>query len=87
MGAAYDKARAGLHDKGQPHLAQEIIAKRIIGIAATVERDPDELARRACRRWGWELSSRCPGDALAVARRNHEAVRERTRRHGISLWA
>jgi hypothetical protein len=47
MGEAYDKARKMLHDKGQPHVVQEIIAKRIIEIAATGERNSDELARRA----------------------------------------
>jgi hypothetical protein len=47
MGLAYDKARRMLHDKGQPGIVQEIIAKRIIDIAIAGERDPDELARRA----------------------------------------
>jgi len=47
MGEAYDQARKMLHDRGQPDVVQEIIAKRIIDIAATGERDPDELARRA----------------------------------------
>jgi hypothetical protein len=52
MGEAYDKARKMLHDKGQPHVVQEIIAKRIIDIAATGERNPDELARRALQALG-----------------------------------
>jgi hypothetical protein len=47
LGEAYDKARAMLHDSGQPLVVQEVIAKRIIDIATTGERDPDELARRA----------------------------------------
>jgi hypothetical protein len=47
MGEGYDKARRMLHDRGQPHIVQEIIAKRIIDIAMAGERDPDELARRA----------------------------------------
>jgi hypothetical protein len=47
MGEAYDKARRMLHDTGQPHLVQEIIAKKIIDIATTGVRDPDELARQA----------------------------------------
>src|SRR5580765_2405605 len=37
MGEAYDKARRMLHDTGQPHLVQEIIAKKIIDIATTGE--------------------------------------------------
>jgi len=52
MGEAYDKARKMLHDKGQPHVVQEIIAKRIIDIAATGESNPDELARRALQALG-----------------------------------
>jgi hypothetical protein len=47
MGEAYDKARGRLHDKGQPAIVQEIIAKRIIDLATAGERDSDELARRA----------------------------------------
>jgi hypothetical protein len=47
MGEAYAKARRMLHDTGQPRLVQEVIAKRIIDVAMTGERDPDELARRA----------------------------------------
>ena len=52
MGEAYDKARKALHDRGQPHLVQEIIAERIIDIAAKGERNPDELARRALQALG-----------------------------------
>jgi hypothetical protein len=52
MGEAYDKARKMLHDKGQPDVVQEVIAKRIIDIAATGERDPDELARRTLQTLG-----------------------------------
>jgi hypothetical protein len=58
MGEAYDRARRMLHDKGQPHVVQEIIAKRIIDIAATGERDPDELARRALRAVGLDMVER-----------------------------
>jgi hypothetical protein len=47
MGEAYDAARQALHDKGQPELVQEIIAKRIIEIASTGERDPIKLCDRA----------------------------------------
>jgi hypothetical protein len=45
--AAYDKATFGLHDKGQPGVTREIIAKRIIELAATGERDPDKLSEAA----------------------------------------
>ena len=52
MGDAYDKARKMLHDRGQPHVVLEIIAKRIILIAETGERDPDAIARRALKALG-----------------------------------
>jgi len=52
LGEAYDRARQMLHDKGQPDVVQEVIARRIIDIAATGERDPGELARRALQALG-----------------------------------
>jgi hypothetical protein len=52
MGEAYDRARKMLHDRGQPLVVQEIIAKRIIDIAASGERDADELARKALQALG-----------------------------------
>ena len=54
MGLAYDKATRGLHDTGQPVLVQEVIAKRIIDIAGTGERNPDQLAKRALEALGVE---------------------------------
>ena len=50
--AAYDKAILSLHDKGQPSLVREIIAKRIIEIGAGGERDPDKLCEAALARLG-----------------------------------
>jgi hypothetical protein len=47
MGEAFDSARRELHDRGQPAVVQEIIAKRIIEIAATGLRDPEQLALQA----------------------------------------
>jgi len=52
IGEAYDKARRMLHDTGQPKMVQEIIATRIMDLAAGGEHDPDELARRALRALG-----------------------------------
>jgi hypothetical protein len=52
LGEAYDRARQLLHDSGQPEVVQEVIARRIIDIAATGERNPDELARRALQALG-----------------------------------
>ncbi len=44
---AYDKARASLHDTGQPHIVNEVIAQRIIAMAKQGERDPDRLCAKA----------------------------------------
>jgi hypothetical protein len=57
MSKAYDKAKRRLHDTGQPALVQEVIAKRIIDIAAAGERDPDQIARRALEALGVERAS------------------------------
>ena len=56
MGDAYDRAREMLHDRGQPQAVREIIAKRIIKIALTGERNPDELARRALEALGFDTA-------------------------------
>jgi hypothetical protein len=45
--AAYDKAVFSLEDKGQPGLVREIIAKRIIALAAAGERNSDKLCETA----------------------------------------
>jgi hypothetical protein len=52
MAEAFDKACSWLHDLGQPPLIKEIIARRIIEVAQTGERDPDELCRRALKAIG-----------------------------------
>jgi hypothetical protein len=52
MGDAFDEAARSLHDKGQPLVVQELIAKRIIDIAATGIRDPEQLAHQALRALG-----------------------------------
>ena len=57
MGEAYDKARKMLHDKGQPDVVQEIIARRIVEVAMTGERDPDQLAKRALQAFGIGIES------------------------------
>jgi hypothetical protein len=43
LAQAFEKACAALHDRGQPVIVREIIARRIIEIAGRGERDPDEL--------------------------------------------
>ena len=47
MGEAFDRACASLHDIGQPDLVREVIARRIIEVAQTGERDPIRLSDRA----------------------------------------
>jgi hypothetical protein len=43
MGEAFDAACNELHDKGQPTIIYEVIAKRIIDAAKNGERDPVQL--------------------------------------------
>jgi hypothetical protein len=57
MGLAYDKARRLLHDTGQPEVVQEIIARRVIEIALTGERDPDIIAEKTLLGFGIEKGS------------------------------
>ncbi len=47
LAAAYDKATAELHERGQPKPAREVVAKRIIALAINGERDPDRLYKSA----------------------------------------
>ena len=49
MGTAYDRAREMLDDIGQPEVVQEVIAKRIIKVVQTGERDADRICQRAMR--------------------------------------
>lgn len=43
MADAYDRAWKALHDRGQPEVVREVIARRIIKAAKEGERDPDRL--------------------------------------------
>jgi hypothetical protein len=43
MGEAFDSACKELHDRGQPTIVYEVIAKRIIDAAKDGERDPVQL--------------------------------------------
>jgi hypothetical protein len=53
MTAAYGKACQSMHDWEQPEILKDIIAKRIIDIAADGERDPDRICERALRSLGF----------------------------------
>ena len=64
MGEAYDKACRLLHDKNQPEFLQKLVARRavelaeqvivaqIIEVAATGERDSNEICKKALQTLG-----------------------------------
>lgn len=52
MNEAYEKVHKALHDRGQPPVVNEIIAKRIITAARNGIRDPLMLAEYAIRALG-----------------------------------
>ena len=54
--AAYEQAIVNLHDKGQPAIVRQIIAKRIVKFAASGERSPDRLCEAALRSLGISFS-------------------------------
>ena len=56
MTAAYEVVRKRLHDRGQPELVNEIIAKRIVDIAKTKALNAAEMADRVLKSFG------LPGD-------------------------
>jgi hypothetical protein len=45
--AAYDRTKKELHDSGQPEIVREILARRILDLAAKGERDPERLCAGA----------------------------------------
>ena len=55
MGEAFDRATRNLHDRGQPAVVQEVVAKRIIDLAAWGERNPDTIAKTALESLGLQL--------------------------------
>ena len=67
MGAAYEKACEALHDIGQPDIVKEIIARRIIEVAQTGERDIDRLCERALLALGFRERplANCTSDPTA----------------------
>ena len=52
MGEAFDRAMRDLDDIGQPAVVQEILAKRIIDIAAWGELNPEILSSKALESLG-----------------------------------
>jgi hypothetical protein len=49
---AYEAVRKQLHDRGQPNLVNEIIAKRIIEVAKTKALNSAEMAKRVVKSFG-----------------------------------
>jgi hypothetical protein len=58
MGAAFDAACKELHDKGQPAIVYEVIAKRIIDAAKIGERDPVQLRNIGLAGLGFDKSDK-----------------------------
>ncbi len=56
MTEALDAACNELHDTGQPEVAREVMAQRIIITAAFGERDPVRLQKAALRGWSADAS-------------------------------
>lgn len=54
MNNAYGKACRMLHDKGQPALVQEVIARRIMEMTKAGERDPNRICQRVLADLGLE---------------------------------
>ena len=54
MGLAYDIAKVALHDS--PNLVDEVIARRIIALASSGLKDPNQLAKRALEAIGVETT-------------------------------
>jgi hypothetical protein len=52
MGEAFDAACKDLDEAGQPSVADEAVAKRIIEVAKSGERDPNQLRDRALTAFG-----------------------------------
>jgi hypothetical protein len=55
MAQAYDTVRKKLHDRGQPSIVNEIIAKRIIELARLKALNAQELANRALASFGLSI--------------------------------
>lgn len=56
MAVAHDAALRMLHDKGQPAVVREVIARKIIDLAGAGERDPNRLARHALEDLGLRIN-------------------------------
>ena len=52
MTTAYEAVRKKLHDRGQPELVNEIIAKRIVEVGKTKALNATEMASRVLKSFG-----------------------------------
>jgi hypothetical protein len=52
MTLAYEAVRRKLHDRGQPELVNEIIAKRIVDVGRTKALNAAEMANRVLKSFG-----------------------------------
>ena len=66
MGEAFDRACKELHDKGQPEIVYEVIAKRIIEAVMNGERDPIRLRNAGLAAFGAEYDKKDRLDAHAT---------------------
>ena len=57
MVTAFDKACRSLHDAGQPGIAREIVAKRIIDLAREGDTDQIISAKRPLKALGFDRSA------------------------------
>ena len=58
MGEAFDRACKELHDKGQPEIDYEVIAKRIIDAVKNGERDPIRLRNAGLTAFGTDYDKK-----------------------------
>ena len=58
LGEAFDAACKELHDKGQPTIVYEVIARRIIDAARNGERDPVKLRNVGLAGLGFDKGDR-----------------------------
>jgi hypothetical protein len=54
MGQAYERACLVLQSSDQPEIVKEVIAKRIVEVTQSGERDPEKLCVRALKALGIE---------------------------------
>src|ERR1700694_3478180 len=75
MGKAFDRACKELQDIGQSDLVKSVIAKRIIEVAKTGERDPNRLCDRALQAFGLRLNkSKAAGRSALLSKRLRDFV-------------